>query len=113
EFGNLVFEALRPYAKRLGPAFGEIGAALEQFKSAERIFGAAAVHDLASLGARDRALEPRGNSVLAGVGFAQLGLKPGDVRFVTAQHLLDLLELGAQALGHVDRFLPLAQRRLG
>src|SRR6185503_21162124 len=49
EFGNLVFEALRPHAKRLGPAFGEIGPALEQFKPAERIFGAAAVHDLASL----------------------------------------------------------------
>ena len=73
----------------------------------------AAVHDLAGLGAGDRAFEPRGDRVLPGAGFAQLRLKLGDVRFVAAQHLLDLVELGAQAVGHVGGLLPLDQRGLG
>ena len=51
---------------------------------------AAAVHDLAGLGAGHRALEPGGDRILAGAGFAQLGLQLGDVGLIAAQHLLDL-----------------------
>ena len=70
------------------------------------------MHDLAGLGPGDRAFEPRGDRILAGAGFAQLALQLGDVRLVAAQHLLDLVHLGLEALGHLGRFLALGQRGL-
>ena len=99
--------------ERFGAAFGEVGAALEQLELGEGVGGAAAVHDLARPGPGDRALEPRRDRILAGAGFAQLALKLGDVGLVAAQHLLDLVHLGAQAVGHLGRLLAFDQRGLG
>ena len=91
QLGNLFLEALRSgQRQRIGAAFGEIGAALEQLELGERFLGAAAVQHLAGPGAGHRALEPGGDGVLAGAGLGQLGLEPLDVGLIAAQHLLDL-----------------------
>src|SRR6185369_11132801 len=63
ELMNFVFEAAD--SKRLGAAFGKIGAALEQLELGKGVERPAAVHNLVRPRAIDGAFEPGGDRVLA------------------------------------------------
>src|SRR6185369_7914646 len=114
QLGNLFFEALGPrHAESVGTALGKVGASFENLEAAERVFGPAAVEQLAGACASDRTLEPSGDRILPGACFAKLVLKLGDVAFIAFQRVVDDLDFFAQALAHVGSLLALDERGLG